>query len=229
LGGPRGRMISTSDRKKALELIDETMHAGARLKLSCDELGISTRTYQRWSENPKSIEDKRPLANRKPPKNKLSNKERAEVLQIVNSAEYADLVPAQIVPKLADQGVYIASESTIHRILKDEKQNTYRFKTKEPVRRIAPTHIATTKNQVWTWDITWLNGSVKGQYFKLYLILDMFSRLIVASEVWETESTEYAQILVKRALLSQNILGNPIVLHSDYNEKMTLPRKAFFY
>ena len=213
-------MISASDRKKALELIDETIHAGARLKPSCDELGISIRTHQRWSENPEAIEDKRPIVDRKPPKNKLSNEERAEVLQIVNNHEYADLVPAQIVPKLADQGVYLASESTIHRILKEEKQNTHRAKTKKPVKRMAPTHIATTKNQVWTWDITWLDGSVKGLYFKLYLILDMFSRLIVASEVWETESTEYAQILVKRALLSQKILGNPIVLHSDNGSPM---------
>ena len=72
-------MISTSDRKKALELIVETIHAGARLKPCCDELGICTRTYQRWSEDPESIEDKRPKADRKPPKNKLSDEERTKL------------------------------------------------------------------------------------------------------------------------------------------------------
>ncbi|GCD10073.1 transposase [Clostridium tagluense] len=213
-------MISASDRKKAIELIDETIHAGARLKPSCGEVGISTRTYQRWSKSTESMEDKRPIAKRKPPKNKLSIEERIEVLQIVNNKEYANLVPGQIVPKLADQGIYLASESTIHRILKEEKQNTHRSKTKEPVKRVPPTHIATAQNQVWTWDITWLDGSVKGLYFKLYLILDMFSRMIVGYEVWETENAEYAQILVKRALLAQKISGNPLVLHSDNGSPM---------
>jgi len=88
------------------------------------------------------------------------------------------------------------------------------------VKRVPPTHIATAQNQVWTWDITWLDGSVKGLYFKLYLILDMFSRMIVGYEVWETENAEYAQILVKRALLSQKILGKPLILHSDNGSPM---------
>jgi putative transposase len=220
LGGPRGRLISASDRIKALELIDQAVQAGARLSPCCNEVGISTRTYERWSLTPESTEDKRPLIYRKPPKNKLSDEERAEILQIVNSHEYADLVPAQIVPKLADHGIYIASESTIHKILKEEKQNTYRSKTKAPVKRVPPTHIATAQNQVWTWDITWLDGSVKGLYFNLYLILDMYSRMIVGYEVWETENAEYAQILVKRALLSQKILGKPLILHSDNGSPM---------
>ncbi|MBW9148088.1 helix-turn-helix domain-containing protein [Clostridium sp. CM028] len=104
---------------------------------------MSTRTYDRWSLTPESTEDKRPIVYRNPPKNKLSDEERAEILQVINSHEYADLVPAQIVPKLADQGIYISSESTIHRILREEKQNSHRFKTKAPVKRVPPTHIAT--------------------------------------------------------------------------------------
>ena len=97
---------------------------------------------------PQSTEDKRPLVHRHPSKNKISNEERTKILQVVNSPEYADLVPAQIVPKLTDQGIYIASESTFHRILKEEKQNTYRSKMKAPVKRVPPTHIATAQNQV---------------------------------------------------------------------------------
>ncbi|MBK5247475.1 MAG: IS3 family transposase [Peptostreptococcaceae bacterium] len=220
MGGPRGRLISASDRIKALELIDEAVQAGARLSPCCNEVGISTRTYERWSLTPESTEDKRPLAHRKPPKNKLSDEETSEILRVVNSHDYADLVPAQIVPKLADQGIYIASESTIHRILKEEKQNTHRAKTKAPIKRVPPTHIATARNQVWTWDITWLDGSVKGLYFKLYLILDMFSRMIVGYEVWETENSGYAKILVKRALLAQKISGKPLILHSDNGSPM---------
>lgn len=123
-------------------------------------------------------------------------------------------------PKLADDGVYIASESTIYRILKEEEMNALRNKTQASVKREIPTHIATAPNKVWTWDITWLNASIKGMYFKLYLIVDMFSRLIVAYEVWETENAEYSEILVRKALLSQNIAGRPLVLHSDNGSPM---------
>ncbi|MBZ9686165.1 hypothetical protein G9F72_007450 [Clostridium estertheticum] len=83
-GGPRGRLISATDRIKALELIDEAVQGGARLSPCCTEVGISTRTYERWSLTPESTEDKRPLAHRKPPKNKLSDEERSEILQVVN-------------------------------------------------------------------------------------------------------------------------------------------------
>lgn len=100
--------------------------------------------------------------------------------------------------------------------------NTHRAKTKEPVKREAPTHIATAPNQVWTWDITWLNAMIKGSFFKLYLIVDMFSRMIVAYEVWETENAEYSKRLIRKASLSQGIAAKdkPLVLHSDNGSPM---------
>lgn len=213
-------MISTSDRVIAIELIDEARRTGARLKLACEILNISERTYQRWTRDGNIKEDQRPLVERPAPKNKLTEEEREELLKTINKPEYADLVPSQIVPKLADDGVYIASESTIHRILKQEEMNTCRSKTKPPIKREIPTHIALAPNKVWTWDITWLNASIKGMYYKLYLIIDMFSRLIVAYEVWETENAEYSEALVRKALLSQNIAGRPLVLHSDNGSPM---------
>lgn len=88
------------------------------------------------------------------------------------------------------------------------------------VKREPPTHVATSPNQVWTWDITWLNASVKGQYFKLYLILDMFSRLIVGHEVWKEEKAEHAEYLIRKTTLAQGIAGRPLVLHSDNGSPM---------
>ena len=81
--------------------------------------------------------------------------------------------------------------------------DTHRSRSKEPVKREPPTHTATGPNQVWTWDITWLNAAVKGQYFKLYLIVDIFSRFIVSYEVWESEKAKYAEQLVRKGVLSQ--------------------------
>ncbi len=220
MGGHKGRLISAPDRAKAVELINEARAAGARLKPACAILGISERTYQRWTKGNVINEDQRPITKRPTPKNKLTKEERKQVLQVVNSPKFKDLTPNQIVPKLADKGDYIASESTIYRILREEKMNTHRSRSQEPIRREIPTHIATGPNQIWTWDITWLKAAIAGKYYKLYLILDMFSRLIVAHEVWETESAQYAEQLIRRAVLSQGIKGNPLVLHSDNGSPM---------
>ena len=109
MGGSKGRLISAPDRVKAIELIEEAVAAGARLKPACKIIGISERTYQRWTRGNTIIEDQRPIIQRPTPKNKLTDEERAKVLQIVNMPDYADLTPHQIVPRLADEGQYIAS------------------------------------------------------------------------------------------------------------------------
>ncbi|MCB5560318.1 IS3 family transposase [Anaerosalibacter bizertensis] len=213
-------MISDSDRVTAVKLINEARASGARLKPACDELNISVRTYQRWTKEGEVKKDQRPLVKRPTPKNKITEEERSQIIETVNSPQYADLAPSQIVPKLADEGKYIASESTIYRVLKEEKMNTHRGRTSAPVKREPPTHIATAPNQVWTWDITWLNAVIKGQYYKLYLIIDMFSRLIVGYEVWEEEKAEHAEYLIRKTTLSQGIAGRPLVLHSDNGSPM---------
>ena len=213
-------MISDSDRVIAVELINEARTNGSRLKPACDELNITPRTYQRWTKEGSVRKDQRPLVKRPTPKNKLSEEERKEIIEVVNSPEYADLAASQIVPKLADEGKYIASESTIYKILKEEKMNTHRSRSNAPTKSQPPTHVATAPNQVWTWDITWLNAFIKGQYYKLYLIVDMFSRLIVGHEVWEEETSEHAEHLIRKATLSQGIAGRPLVLHSDNGSPM---------
>ena len=114
-------MISSSDRKEVVKLIDEARHNGARLEPACKVLNLSGRTYQRWVKEGANTADKRPLIERKPPKNKLSQEEKDEIIRVCSSKEYVDLNPAQIVPKLADEGTYIASESSFYRVLKEEK------------------------------------------------------------------------------------------------------------
>ena len=108
----------------------------------------------------------------------------------------------------------------MYRVLREEKMNASRSRAKSSVKRTPPTHVAISPNQVWTWDITWLNAFIKGQYYKLYLIVDMFSRLIVAHEVWEEETAKHAEYLVRKATLAQGIAGRPLVLHSDNGSPM---------
>jgi len=130
--------------------------------------------------------------------------------------------PCQIIPALADEGIYIASESTFYRILHEEKMQNHRGRSQEPGKHSKPTsYTATAPNQVWTWDITYLNGPVKGIFFYLYLIIDLYSRDIVGWEVWDEETSEHASDLIKSTCLAQHRLSTtPLVLHSDNGTPM---------
>ena len=150
----------------------------------------------------------------------MSQEEKEEIITIVKQEEYADLPPTQIVPKLADKGTYIASESTFYRVLREEKMQNHRGRSQRPERRMPESHLAIAPNQVWTWDITLLGGPVKGLFYRLYLILDLFSRKVVGWEVWETEEAKHAETLVKKAVISEKIKGEPLVLHSDNGSPM---------
>ncbi len=96
----------------------------------------------------------------------------------------------------------------------------HRGQGQKPRKRVPESHLATAPNQVWTWDITWLTGPVKGLYYRLYLILDLFSRKVVGWEVWETEEAQYTEKLVKKAVMKEEIQGRPLVLHSDNGSPM---------
>jgi transposase len=135
-------MIRTSDRQTAVALINDAVTAGARRAKSCAELEISDRTLRRWTKDGQTHADQRPLAPRPEPANKLSAVERAAVLEACNSKEFASLPPSQIVPKLADQGRYLASESSFYRILRADGQQHHRGRAKPPVRRKPPTSVA---------------------------------------------------------------------------------------
>ena len=213
-------MISTPDRKRAVELVKETVAAGARTFKVCDQMGLSMRTYQRWTREGGVKADGRPDAVRPPPAHKLTQAERDEVLAIVNNPAHKSLPPSQIVPALADEGRFIASESTFYRLLRQENQQQHRGRSKAPAPRPLNTHCATGPNQVWCWDVTWLPGPAKGIFFYLYLILDLYSRKIVGWEIHEEESSELASALVTKAYLREGIAGVELVLHSDNGSPM---------
>lgn len=214
-------MILAEDRRSVLPLISEAVDAGARLSEACREIGITARTYQRWKKRGENGgEDQRPHAIRPRPAHTLSDKERQQVLAYANSLEFRSLPPAQIVPKLADRGIFVASESTFYRILKEAKLNNHRGNRKEAERRDPSSHVATAPNQVWMWDITWLKGPAKGVFYYLYLVIDLFSRKVVAHEVYEAENGWNARELIEKAALRERLAGKPVVLHSDNGSPM---------
>jgi putative transposase len=213
-------MILDSDRQAAVTLIKEAVTSGAATYQVCRELGITIRTYQRWIAGGEIKSDGRPDMTRPEPKNKLSMQERQAILDVANSEQYGSLPPSQIVPALADEGRYIASESSFYRVLHEHKQQHRRGRSQEAARKTATTHTATEPNQLWCWDITWLPGPAKGVYYYLYLILDVYSRKIVGWEIDDHESSENASILVRKAHLRESVGLKPLVLHSDNGSPM---------
>jgi transposase len=128
------------------------MGSGCRLHMACAELGLSARTFQRWvGDGDAARADGRSTANRPQPRNKLSEAERQQILEVANSAEFASLPPSQIVPSLADRGVYLASESSFYRVLRDASQQHRRGRVRQPSRHVVTSHCATAPNQLWSW------------------------------------------------------------------------------
>ncbi len=218
MGGTRGRLISSADRLTAIELISSACHAGSRKSQACKILGLSLRTVQRWDKEKNKI-DRRQLT-KKTPKNKLTLEEREMILRISNSKKYRDSPPCKIVPMLADEGKYIASESSFYRILHAENQLVHRGHTQPRKHNKPKPFIAKKPNQVWSWDISFLPTQIKGLYFYLYVIVDIYSRKIVGWNVHEKESSENASYLIQQACCDEKVARNQIVLHSDNGAPM---------
>ena len=140
---------------------------------------------------------------------------------MLNSDEYKDLPPSQIVPRLADKGLYVASESTLYRLLRQAGQLAHRRVERAAQKRSKPRAlVATRPDQIYCWDITYLPAQVRGVYFYLYLFVDLFSRKAVGWQVFESESAEQAAALLQDICLRQSIGVNQITLHSDNGSPM---------
>ncbi len=193
------------------------MQKGCRKVKACEELGLSVRTVQRW-ERGGSVDARK--GSRAVPANRLSDAERALVLAVLNAPAHCDKSPNQVVPLLADRGEYIASESTMYRILREEKLLAHRHRS-APVRRHEPTpRVATGPNQVWSWDITLLATPVRGMFYYLYLIVDIYSRKIVAWQVHQRECAELAAELATEACYVEGVAPQEVDLHSDNGSPM---------
>ena len=202
-----------------LGLIDEAVTAGARQSKACDVIGLSLRTLERWREQ--GIGEDRRAGPKRSPKNKLSAKERARVLEVANAPENRNLSPKQIIPMLADQGIYIASESTFYRILREEKQMAHRGPAQPATKRHRPEeYVATGPNQVWSWDITYMRTPVRGLFFYFYVVMDVWSRKIVAWTLQDEESAEHAQAMIAAACEREGVQRDQLVIHSDNGAPM---------
>ncbi len=208
-------MSSVAQRLGVMEMIAEAVKGGARMARACALLGFSERTLQRWQLADGAGVDGRSLRHQAPA-HKLSVLERTELLAVANSAEFGHLPPSQIVPRLADQQRYIASESTFYRVLREESQLAHRRPERVAQPRSKPRAVCARRvNQLYSWDITYLPTLVRGRYFYLYLFVDIFSRKIVAAQVYAEENGTNASELLKDLCRREQIAFDQLVLHSD--------------
>jgi transposase InsO family protein len=215
-------MTALPQRREMIADIVQARAQGARLAPACAELGISARTFERWQQAGDQA-DGRPLAARPEPAHKLSAEERQRILAYCHEPRFADLPPAQIVPRLADEGVYVASEASFYRVLRQADEQHHRGRSRAPVASEPVRHRASGPNQIWSWDITYLPSLVRGLFFYLYVVLDVFSRKVVAWEVCEREAGEEAALLIERACWREGRCDQPLILHADNGA----PQKAY--
>ena len=198
-------------------MIEEAVQAGARKRSACEIVGLSLRTVERWERY--GTPDRRKGSHLDPP-NKLSAEEKKQILEILNAPEYRDLSPNQIVPRLADRGVYVASEASMYRLLKEAEMDRHRSASR-PVAHARPAElVATGPNEIWSWDITLLPTLIGGIFLHLYMIMDVFSRKIVGWQVHDTELSELAADLVTEACFRERVPPGQVILHSDNGSVM---------
>lgn len=198
-------------RRSILQDVDVAVMAGARRAAAAGECGISPRTLERWRHGG---EDGRegPLA---PSANRLSDAERRRILAVAADPDHRDLSVKQIVPRLADRGEYVGSESSFYRVLRAQGQMAHRVRSRPANPRRPLALVAAKPNTVWSWDITYLRTNVRGLYFKLYLVMDVFSRKAVGWAVHEEEDGLLAAQLVERTALIERVVRDELTLHAD--------------
>jgi putative transposase len=210
--------VNAACRAQILALVSDSVEAGCRQAKACEAIGIDERRLQRWIAS-EGREDQRrgPHAQ---PSNALTPAEKAEIVAIASTKEFCDLSPHQIVPKLADKGRYVASESSFYRVLKAQSLLAHRGRSK-PRSVAKPKAIeALAPRQLFSWDITYLRSSVRGQYFYLYLFLDVFSRKVVGWEVHDRESADHSSSLLTKICRDEGIEKGTVSLHSDNGSPM---------
>ena len=162
-----------------------------------------------------------PPVPRASPPNTLSEAERQQVLTLLRSDEYCDLAPTQVWARLLDDGVYLCSISTMYRLLASTGENRERRRQRTHPANKKPELLATAPNTIWSWDITKLRTAIRGKYFELYVIIDIFSRYVVGWTVAAAETGELAKEFIEAVHLEQGITNGTLTLHADRGTSMT--------
>jgi putative transposase len=187
-------------------------------KRACELLGKARATLYR-QRNPRREREQIPGPRAAHPA-ALSPGEQEQLLAVLNAERFADKSPAQAWAVLLDEGIYLASVSTMYRVLRTADQVRERRAQAAHPARVRPELTADGPSQVWSWDITKLKGPVRGVWFDLFVMLDIFSRKAVRWEVHATENAELAKAFIDAAVAGNGGIA-PVSIHADRGTSMT--------
>lgn len=184
---------------------------------ACEVLGVSRSTlYRRRRPRP----PREPRRRRSSPR-ALSPAERQQTLEVLHSSRFCDVAPAEVVATLLDEGVYLASERTMYRLLEAHGETRERRNQLRHPHYPRPELLATCPNQLWSWDITKLLGPAKWTYYYLYVILDVYSRYVPGWMVAHRETAALARRLIQETVAKQQIPPDTLTVHADRGSSMT--------
>lgn len=195
---------------------------------ACEAVGVSQAGYYRRHRQspPPTRPEPVPHRQRHQPR-ALSPAEQQAILDVLHSDRFADLAPAEVWAILLDEGVYLGSESTFYRLLRQAGEVRERRRQATHPAKAKPELVAHSPNEVWSWDITKLRGPAKWSYYYLYVILDIFSRYVVGWMVASRESATLAEELIRQTCAKQAINRAQLTIHADRGSSMTSKPVAF--
>ncbi len=192
--------------------------------LACKSQGVAPRTWRHHQQKKRGELPSRPSRATGEPRRahpaKLSDAEEQAVLDVLCEPRFVDVGVTEVYATLLDEGTYLCSESTMHRILREHGLSGQRRQSSARVGHPKPRVVATAPNMVWCWDISRLPGPHKGVWFYLYAIWDLWSRKTVGWCIDTTETAQVAEQLIKRTVEREKVEPHQLVSHSDRGAQM---------
>lgn len=199
-----------------MDLVEELDSPTLSIVQACNALGISRATMYRRTTPPKPPS----YSSRPPNPRRLGENERQAILDVLHSEQFVDQPPPEVYAALLSQGVYMASIRTMYRVLAEQGESRERRAQRASVRHVKPTLTATAPNEVWTWDITKLRSVVPGVMYCLYVIMDLFSRMVVGWLLAERENAAHAERLFADTIARHGIAPGALTVHADRGSPM---------
>jgi putative transposase len=192
--------------------------------LACRALPGSRARYYRHRHSQPLLASEgthQPRRPRGPQGRALSQKEREALLEVLHSERFADMAPREVYATLLSEGLYYASVSTMYRVLASGQQTKERRRQLRHRHFVKPELLARGANQLWSWDITKLKAARKWTYYYLYVVMDVYSRYVVAWCLAPCENAALAKQLILDACLRQGIQIGQLTIHADRGSAMT--------
>jgi len=200
-----------------MDIVEDLSDPTVPVVQACAVLGVSRATLYR---NTQPSAPPTTLVERAPNPRRLAGDERKRVLDVLHSERFADQPPPEVYATLLSEGVYLASIRTMYRLLAERGETAERRAQRAAVKHAKPTLTATAPNQVWTWDITKVRGPLPGIFYFVYVVLDLFSRMVVGWMLAERESGALAEKLFAETTARHGVVPGELTVHSDRGSPM---------